>query len=341
MFSGQEMELLNKAIFEQEGVICIRGVLTEAEIRELREAVDHQCANVGSTSSGYDLEALSGQLWAGEPGARAGQADRIDLSLMADLIRSDASARPLLDEVSSPGGAFLYDAGGWRDYIGIRRAAFDSKLPRIAAKLLGAKVVRFWEDATFVKRPNTQQRTAFHQDHSFFQIEGDQCLVVWIPLDKADLNNGVPQYVRGSHKWGQRYAPNTLVTQTTLPGSLDPKCPDIESNPEAYDLVDFSVEPGDVIIHHVLTIHGAGGNLSQTDRRAISFRYCGDKVRYFDRPGSVPQASVLEPPKDGEPLNSNDFPVVHPKPWRGLQLADIYDQQRNSIEFDKVECETM
>lgn len=57
------------------------------------------------------------------------------------------------------------------------------------------------------------------------------------------------------------------------------KVPDIEANPQNYDIISFDVEPGDVIIHHVLTIHGARGNQS-TDkmRRAISFRYCGDNV---------------------------------------------------------------
>ena len=110
---------------------------------------------------------------------------------------------------------FFYDVAAWKRDPGVRDVAFDSRLPGIAADLLGAAYLNFWEDTTFVKAPHTRQKTAFHQDLAYFQIAGDQCVIVWIPLDPADLGNGVMQYVRGSHLWGETYAPNVFISQDT------------------------------------------------------------------------------------------------------------------------------
>lgn len=312
--------------FQKDGVVCLRGVLTPDEVGYLRNAVDRQMASLGVSRTGYDFEAIARQVW--EPGASmdTGEADRFDMQRMKEMVRADSLARPLLETGEDSGeGLFFYDVAAWKHDLGLREVAFDSALPRIACDLLGANYVHFWEDTTFVKAPRTRQKTAFHQDLAYFQIDGDQCVIVWIPLDPADLANGVMQYVRGSHLWGEVYAPNVFVSQTPIAASPEKRCPDIEGAPEDFDVVSFDVEPGDVIIHHVKTVHGAGGNLSDRWRRAVSFRYCGDAVRYFDRPGAIPQVGVSHGLKNGDRLFAADYPVVWPKPWPEIRLAEIFE----------------
>ncbi len=121
--------------------------------------------------------------------------------------------------------------------------------------------------------------------------------------------------------------PMSLFHRTPIASSADIRCPDIEAAPERYDLISFDVMPGDVIIHHVRTVHGAGGNPSDRWRRAMSFRYCGDKVRYFDRPGAISQVGVAHDLKNGDRLFSADYPVVWPRPWPGFRMADAFDAQ--------------
>lgn len=311
--------------FETDGVICLRGVLDPGEIEGLRQSVAKQARNLANSQTGYDLEDFSRQVWRGSNRIEASEAHRFNLDAFAASIRDDSDARPLLEGEHTENGAFIYEAAGWKQFREIREVAFDSKLPRLIADLLKTRTLNFWEDTTFVKTPGTSQKTAFHQDYSYFQISGDQCVIVWMPLDRADLENGVTRYVRGSHRWGEVYAPNLFVSQTNIPGSTDPRCPDIEANEDDYDIVSYDVEPGDVIIHHVLTIHGAGGNLSGRSRRAVSFRYCGDDVRYYDRPGAIPQPFITEKLTNGQKLNSRDYPLVWPKPWPEAKLADHYD----------------
>jgi hypothetical protein len=277
----------DRAAFDRDGVICLRNVLSLAEVEALRGAVGAQLDSLGTSATGYDFETLARAAW--EPGGviNAGAASRFDMAGLKHLLSADPSARPLLEADASPEtGLFFYDAAGWRQDGRIRDVAFFSPLPEIAGELLRARQVQFWEDTTFVKAPHTRQKTAFHQDLGYFQISGDQCGVAWVPLDPAGPWNGVTQYVRGSHRWGKVYAPNIFLSQTPFPGADGPRCPDIEADPAAWDIVSFEIAPGDVIFHHVLTVHGAGGNTSAHWRRAMSFRYCGEEVRFLDRPGA-------------------------------------------------------
>lgn len=305
----------DRAVFERDGVVCLRNVLTGADIAGLRGAVSAQVRALGTSPTGYDFEALGRAAWDPGAGVEAGAASRFDMTGLKHLLAADPAARPLLEEDTSPEtGLFFYDAAGWRQDRRIRDVAFSSPLPEIAGELLRARQVQFWEDTTFVKAPHTRQKTAFHQDLAYFQIAGDQCVVAWVPLDPAGPWNGVTQYVRGSHRWGNVYAPNLFISQTPFPGAEGPRCPDIEANPSAWDLVSFEVEPGDVILHHVLTVHGAGGNPSAGWRRAMSFRYCGDEVRFLDRPGAVPMVGGARGHRDGDRLSPDVFPVVWQRP---------------------------
>ena len=311
--------------FDSDGVVCLRSVLTAAEVGQLRRAVERQIAGLHHSRTGYDFESLARQVWTPGRGVDTGAADRFDMARMKEMVHADPLAQPLQEEVTADaGGLFFYDVAAWKHDLGVREVAFDSALPEIAGHLMQAAYVNFWEDTTFVKAPGTRQKTAFHQDLAYFQIEGDQCVVIWIPLDPADLRNGVMQYVRGSHRWGETFAPNVFISQTPFAASKEKRCPDIEGARGDFDIISFDVEPGDVIIHHVKTVHGAGGNPSDRWRRAVSLRYCGDQVRYRDRPGAIPQVGVTHGLKDGDRLLAADYPLVWPKPWPGLRLAGLY-----------------
>lgn len=148
-----------------------------------------------------------------------------------------------------------------------------------------------------------------------------------MPLDIADEETGAIEYVRGSHRWGKEFAPNVFFAQTPFSDSDAESLPDIEGNREKYDIVRIDANPGDVIIHHVLTVHGAGGNCSlDRMRRGISFRYCGDDIRYHNRPGAIPQPWIQEQAVEGEPLNSVDYPRVWPRPFPSAKLSRLFDE---------------
>ena len=314
--------------FEKDGVICLRGVLSTEEVGLLGASIEAQISDYGRSISGYDFEAVAEQVWKGVDEVDVKTANRFDLTATKNRVLADEQARPLREDGDTQStGMFFYDAAGWRKYDAVRQVAFDSALPELIASLLRSQRLNFWEDTTFVKRPGTRQKTAFHQDKAYFQISGEQCVIVWIPVDHTSMKNGTMQYIRGSHLSGKIYAPNVLFAQTFATGASGERLPDIEASPEDYDIVSFETEPGDVIVHHVHTIHGSSGNMSANDRRAMSFRYCGDDIRYLDLKGAVQQMGMTHTLKNGDKLDADDYPVVWPKPWPSLKLATVYNNQ--------------
>lgn len=145
------------------------------------------------------------------------------------------------------------------------------------------------------------------------EIEGDQCCVLWVPVDPVTTENGGLVYVRGSHRDGKRYRPNVFISQASLPGAEGDDLPDIEGHPENFDLVSFDVEPGDVLVHHYHTVHGAGGNRSRYQvRRAATLRYAGDDIRKFARAWAPKRLHIGQQLAEGSMLSGDDYPVV----WR-------------------------
>ena len=111
-------------------------------------------------------------------------------------------------------------------------------------------------------------------------------------------------YVRGSHLSGTVYRPNWFVTSGPLPNTEGEAVPAI--HPEDDRLTHIPAEPGDVIVHHAATLHGAGPNRSAAmRRRAVSVRYCGDGVRYEIRPGAPTKLHHAD-------VRSGDPVVDHP-----------------------------
>lgn len=314
--------------FNRDGFLRLRNVLTPEIIQSLRATVNTQLSEWGTSPSAYDFQDLARQMWRGDTQFTVNGATRFDMNFFHAAVTDDETARPFYDQPVSqrvPKGKFFYDAAGWRRFASIREVAMDTELPEIAASLLDSTYIHFWEDTTFIKTAGATQRTVFHQDKAYFQISGNKCCIVWIPIDTADEETGSIEYVRGSHNWGRVYAPNVFFTQTPFPHSDAPKLPDIEGNRYEYDIVRVDAEPGDVVIHHVLTVHGAGGNRSTNrDRRAISLRYCGDDIRYFDRPGAIPQIGLKGSHNDGDDLYSCDYPLVFPRPFPGAKLSRLY-----------------
>jgi hypothetical protein len=299
------------AAYKIAGVVLLRGVLDLGSVNVLRRCIDEAVTTLGQSPSGYDLSALTkafeGDDWRALKAESGGQHD---VAGIMEYIKS--SGKPLLvDNTEAAKGSFLLDSGIAARLRDFRRFCIAGAVPEIAGALLDSDKVNFFGDQIFVKEPQTRERTAFHQDATYFEIEGDQCCVMWIPVDPVTLEGGVMQYVRGSHRDGKLYQPNVFVSQAPLPGAEGEPLPDIEGHMQDHDIVHFDVEPGDVIVHHYRTIHGAGGNHTRYQvRRAASLRYCGDDIRFCTRPWAPRQLHHTRRLKDGEPLGGPDFPVV-------------------------------
>ncbi len=301
------------AAYQVAGVVLLRGILDLQTVNGLRHSIDDAVRTIADSPSGYDLSSLTRaaeiedqQLLQAESGGQH------NVAALVDHIKASGK-RFLFDNQATAKGSFFLDTGIASRIRPFRRFTLNGPGPEIAAALLQSDKVNFFGDQIFVKEPGTRERTAFHQDATYFEIDGDQCCVLWIPVDPVTVETGAMQYLRGSQRDGKLYQPNVFVAQTALPGAQGELLPDIEGHMEEYDIVHFDTEPGDVIVHHYRTVHGAGGNQSRYQvRRAASLRFCGDDIRYKVRPWAPRQLHHTHQLQDGDPLSGPDFPVV----WR-------------------------
>jgi len=120
----------------------------------------------------------------------------------------------------------------------------------------------------FGKAPRIGVGTPSHQDGFYFCLEPCNAITFWIALDRADEENGCVHYVSGSNRKGLRpHEPSSSFGFSLGIADLSPE--DI-ANERA-----VVVDPGDLIVHHCLTIHRTSGNRSDRLRRALGIVFFG------------------------------------------------------------------
>jgi ectoine hydroxylase-related dioxygenase (phytanoyl-CoA dioxygenase family) len=224
-----------------------------------------------------------------------------------------AERGPLSKDYAKPGeGSFFTDHHMHRRIEAFRRFTFGSPAAALAARLLGAKRLNLFDEHLLVKEPGTENPTYWHQDLPYYEFAGDQICSLWIPLDPATAENGTLKFVKGSHLWGKLYRPiriglGELVEEAE---ELDGPAPDIDADPDKYDIAQYDLQPGDCVAFHAAVLHGASPNRSQTKRRrAVAVRFTGDDVVWNPRPyiPSVPDAPDLTP---GGPVECDLYPRI-------------------------------
>ncbi len=163
----------------------------------------------------------------------------------------------------------------------------EGRFPALAAELLGENEVPS-NIQYFNKPPGVSQPTPAHQDGYYFKISPCEALTMWLALEVVDEENGCMRYVRGSHRHGMRPHGRTM----TLGFSQG-----ITDFPREEDLTDersLSVQAGDVIVHHAMTIHRADANRSDRSRRAIGLTYYAASAREDARVKDAYQAALFE-----------------------------------------------
>jgi ectoine hydroxylase-related dioxygenase (phytanoyl-CoA dioxygenase family) len=98
-------------------------------------------------------------------------------------------------------GRFYSGTDSWRHFDGLRRFACESALPGLVAALLRSSKVNLYEDSILIKEPGTPDKTYFHQDISYFHVEGEQICTSWLPVDPVTEVNGGLQFIKSSHRW--------------------------------------------------------------------------------------------------------------------------------------------
>ncbi len=210
---------------------------------------------------------------------------------------------------------FVEDFRRWKDQQPIEAIARNSSLPQVAALLTKSSTIRFHHDHILIRSKGNQQRTPWHQDQPYYDLNGTQTVSFWMPLDSVPVEECM-EVVAGTHT-GSWMMPRTFVDKEArwFPEGALQEVPDIDNDRDSFSIRSWALEPGDAICFSFLSLHAAPG--SRKGRRAVSLRYIGDNVRRAQRSWKTsPSFPELEDPvtglQDGEELNHPLFPVVWP-----------------------------
>jgi ectoine hydroxylase-related dioxygenase (phytanoyl-CoA dioxygenase family) len=211
-------------------------------------------------------------------------------------------------------GYFVEDFCTWQDNAFYRRFIFDSALSRTAAQLMRSRTVRLYHDHMLTKEPGTRQRTPWHQDQPYYNIEGRQNVSMWIPVDPVSRESTL-ELVAGSHQ-GPWLMPRTFLDSQArwFPEGSLADLPNIDADRSAHRILGWALEPGDIVCFQMLTLHASAGVGATSRRRVFSVRFLGDDIRHAPRAWrtSPEFPGLIDELPAGAPMEHPLFPLLWP-----------------------------
>jgi ectoine hydroxylase-related dioxygenase (phytanoyl-CoA dioxygenase family) len=211
-------------------------------------------------------------------------ADEIEtLRAGIELNLEHLSERAIVASGADDPGRFVEDFCTWQDNELYRHFIFDSSLAETAGRLMRSTSARLYHDHMLTKEPRTRQKTPWHQDQPYYNIEGRQNVSFWIPVDPVSRESSL-ELIGGSHL-GPWLMPRTFMDAQAkwFPEGTLGDLPDIDGQREAFPILSWDLQPGDAVCFHMLTLHGARGVTGAHRRRVFSVRFMGDDIRHAPR----------------------------------------------------------
>jgi ectoine hydroxylase-related dioxygenase (phytanoyl-CoA dioxygenase family) len=238
--------------------------------------------------------------------------DQVELA-QAAIDANLAELSPYAKRASAAGdGAFVEDFCNWQRIEPMRRFIAESPAAEIAAQLMGGRTVRLYHDHVLVKEPGTSQRTPWHQDLPYYNVDGRMNTSMWFPVDPVARESTL-EFVAGSHH-GQWFMPRSFLDGEAkwFPDGSLAELPPIDEQPERFRILGWELEPGDALFFHMLTLHAAGGVGRDRRRRVLSVRFLGDDMVHAPRPWatSPPFPGLADELPAGVPLDHPLFPML-------------------------------
>lgn len=208
-------------------------------------------------------------------------------------------------------GSFHYATLMWKELEAFRKVIFESHAPDLFGSILETKQLNLYYDFLLIKESGcTKAITPWHQDHSYYCLNGHQIINCWTALDYIPQQTSL-RFVKSSHinypvhkaihfAPGQEY--NGVIKERPIP-------PDFDNIPEA-EILSCDLNPGDALVWNSRMFHSAPGNTLNQRRAALSLNFCGDDVTYFDMPQDPDPPIRGENLVNGGNITCESFPLL-------------------------------
>lgn len=231
-------------------------------------------------------------------------------SAVSQLIENHPNVRP--EGLSGPHNPWGQSAQlmGNRDFLGF---CLSPEILGIVEQLIGPDII-LWGSMLFCKPPKDGMAVPWHQDGQYWPIEPLATVTVRIAIDGSDADNGCMRFIPGSHK-RKHLDQHDVVARDDY--AIKQSMPNIDED-LAHDVV---LQPGQISLHDVYTVHGSNHNRSGTRRADYAIRYM-PATSLYDRRADHP-ATVY----------ANKMSTNMNYPDRPLWLANGQDRAGNNFEI--------
>ena len=154
------------------------------------------------------------------------------------------------------------------------RLALDPRVLDPVESLLGPNLM-IWSAEFFIKEPQTHHMVGMHQDLTYWGMgETSDQVTAWIALSPATKASGCMDFVPGSHK-----NPILPHNDTFSDTNLLSRGQEVAVEVAETDKVAIELAPGQMSLHHGLTVHGSGPNSSPDRRIGFAIRYLNPRAQ--------------------------------------------------------------
>lgn len=281
MFSTPTPEQVQS--YQENGFLVVENFLTSVELDYWRQVTDEAVAQRLAS-----LNPASGQ---------SGPSNAAVAEIEANRLKANAA-----DTESYYSQVFTQCIKLADSHTGMREIMFDPRLGEFVATLAGVDGIRIWHDQALIKPPFGNP-TGWHLDNPYWSFSSPNSISIWMALDDATKDNGCLYYLPGTHKTATYENANIGKNQADL-FKVYPEWRKIAS-------VGCPAKAGTAVFHNGLTAHGAGANMTNGQRRAMTCAYMPDGEVFNGVQNVLPQA-YFETLKVGDVLNDN---AINPLIW--------------------------
>ncbi|MDA0997079.1 MAG: phytanoyl-CoA dioxygenase family protein [Proteobacteria bacterium] len=209
---------------------------------------------------------------------------------MADAFRRDGFCAPVrvMSEADAEDFRRRFEAyetanAGWYEmfkgqklYLLQTWAAELAKHPQIldaVEDVMGPDLL-VWGLSLFIKDANSDSYVSWHQDSTYWGLSSPDVTTAWIALSPATKRSGCMKMVPGSNRLDQLPHIDTFKKENLLTRGQEIAV-EVDENEAVY----LELQPGEISLHNIRTVHASAPNKSDARRIGIAVRYIAPHVR--------------------------------------------------------------
>ena len=131
-----------------------------------------------------------------------------------------------------------------------------------------------WGSSFFIKDARDPSFVSWHQDSTYWGLGPADIVTAWVALSESTAENGAMRVMPDTHKMDQVPHRDTFAE-----GNLLSRGQEIAVEVDESKAVMLELQPGEMSLHHVRSIHGSDPNPSGKRRIGFAIRYLPTYVR--------------------------------------------------------------